>query len=336
MLRVMPRTPRLPPWLVLLLYFAGTVVVGSVLAPWLFSLGRGYAAWAAGTGTGDTFLLGDLAREARKADFQRYFNRSTLVAALALLWPAARLLHVRHNELPGLWPALGDLRDSGLGFLLGVVPLLAMGGILVAMGVFKQNPKAVFASLAANAAVAAVAVALLEEWLFRGAITGIVGRSLPPRRTLVFVAVLFAVLHFMQPPETWRVADDAVNAGTGLQLAGAILGRLLDPGAFAGAFLTLLAIGLLLGWARLVTGRLWLGIGMHAGWVFALKAFSGMTRRVPAHKHGVPDLVIGGDIRTGLMPLGFLALTALALAWILRRRCPDAASRSGDCRETVA
>lgn len=321
MVRAMPRTSRLPPWLVLLCYFAGTVLLGALLAPWLFELGRGYAAWAATTGYGETFLLGDVAREARKADFQRYFNRAILVAALALLWPAARLLHVRRGEVPGLWPAKGDLRDGGIGFLFGVVPLLAMGGILVAMGVFKQNPKAVFASLAWNAAIAAVAVALLEEWLFRGAITGVVGRSLAPRRALVFVAVLFAVLHFLQPPESWRVADDAVNAATGLQLAGAILGRLVDPRAFAGAFLTLLAIGFLLGWARLATGRLWLGIGMHAGWVFALKAFSGMTRRVPEHKHGVPDLVIGGDIRTGLMPLGFLALTALALAWILRRRC---------------
>ena len=40
----------------------------------------------------------------------------------------------------------------------------------------------------------------------------------------------------------------------------------------------LFAVGLILGYSRLKTKSLWLGIGLHAGWVFGIKFFSPFTR----------------------------------------------------------
>ena len=309
---------RLPSWMILLGYFVAVVVCGAVLAPWLHALGKTYVGVAASQGWQETPLLGPLMKEADKADFQRYFNRSVLVCALALLWPAARLLRVSGGEIPGLRWRPGDLRDLTCGFFLAALGLLAMGAILFQMGVFHWNKKAEIGSVLMVAAVAAVAVALVEEWLFRGAFTAVVARTFGPVATLWSITLLFAVLHFMEPPETLRIPDEEVNAATGFRLAGIMLGRLGQFETFTGAFLALLMVGWMLGWARHATGRLWLGIGLHAGWVFALKAYSGMTRRSRKADEIIDPSWIGGDLRTGAMPLLFLTATAIALALYLR------------------
>ena len=316
-------------WLVLPLYFLAVIVCGAALAPWLFDLGQWYVARAAEHGWNSLPVLGGLADEARKADFQRYFNRAVLVSALALLWPAARLLKPSKGEIPGLRLRPGDTRDALAGFVLAGGMLLAMGWYLLSVGVFKQNPKADVASVLGAALTAAVAVAIIEDWLFRGAFTAIVGRALGPRQTLLVIALMFAVLHFMEPPENLRIPHESVNAATGFQLAGTMLGRLASPATFAEGFLNLLVVGLLLGWARLATGGLWLGIGLHAGWVLALKGFSGMTRRTRDAGEILSPHWIGKDLRTGLLPLGFLLATALLLAVYLHWRKSARGGRGG-------
>ena len=309
---------RVPSWLYLIGYFTAVVVCGAALSPWLHALGKAYVEMATAHGWQDTPLLGPLMREAEKAEFQRYFNRSVLVCALLMLWPAARLLRVRGGEIPGLKWKPGDGRDLGVGFSLAALGLLAMGAVLYQMGVFQWNKKADVGSVLLVAGIAAVAVALVEEWLFRGAFTAVVARSFGPVPTLFFICFLFAVLHFMEPPEGLKIPDEAVRADTGFHLAGVMLGRLGKTETFAGAFLALLMVGLMLGWARLATGRLWLGIGLHAGWVFALKTFSGLTRRSRKADEIIESFWIGGDLRTGMMPLCFLLGTAVLLAIYLR------------------
>lgn len=309
---------RVPSWLYLCAYFVAVVICGAALSPWLHALGKAYVEIAHTQGWQDAPLLGTLMKEADKAEFQRYFNRSVLVCALVLLWPAARLLRVRGSEIPGLRWKPGDVRDLACGFALAATGLLAMGAILYNLGVFQWNKKADFGSVLTAATIAAVAVALVEEWLFRGAFTAVVARTFGPIATLGGIALLFAVLHFMEPPKNLHIPDDAVSAGSGFRLAGIMLGRLGQPETFAAAFLTLLAVGLMLGWARFATGRLWLGIGLHAGWVFALKTFSGLTRRSRKADEIIDSFWIGGDLRTGAMPLVFLLLTAAFLALYLR------------------
>lgn len=313
---------RVPPWLSLLGYFVAVVVCGAALAPWLHALGKAYVGMATEQGWRETPLLGPLAMEAEKAGFQRYFNRSVLVCALLLLWPAARLLRVRAGEIPGLRWQRGDGRDLTIGFLLAGGGLLLMGILLFRMGVFQWNKKADLGSVLLAATIAAVAVALVEEWLFRGAFTAVVARTFGPVSTLWGIAVLFAVLHFMEPPENLRIPDEAVDPLTGFQLAGVMFGRLGQTETFTGAFLTLLAVGMMLGWARLRTGRLWLGIGLHAGWVFVLKTYSGLTRRSRDAGEILEPFWIGGDLRTGAMPLGFLLITAVLLWVYLGRTRP--------------
>lgn len=309
---------RLPAWCLLLLYFSLLVLGGAVLAPPLFFLGKSFASWVDGQQWHNIPLVGALAHEAAKADFQRYFNRAVLVCALVFLWPTMRMLRLGRAELPRLRPQPGEIRDGIFGFLLAGGFLLGMGFLLLHWGVFKPNPKAVWSSVLMASAMSAAAVAVLEEYVFRGALTSLAQRAWAPLPAMVFIAALFAVLHFMHPPEALRIADDEVAAWKGLELVGIMFGQLFVWQTFTGGFLTLLAVGLMLGWARLVTGGLWLAMGLHAGWVFALKAFSGATRRAKSLPDGFPEYLIGKDLKTGLLPLGFLLATALCLGCYLR------------------
>ena len=74
----------------------------------------------------------------------------------------------------------------------------------------------------------------------------------------------------------------------------------------AASFTTLLAVGCVLGWAMQRTRSLWLGIGLHAGWVFCVQGFGKFASFAPGK---LPW--IGADIRIGLAPFVTVILTGV-------------------------
>jgi membrane protease YdiL (CAAX protease family) len=92
-------------------------------------------------------------------------------------------------------------------------------------------------------------------------------------------------------------------------------------------FATLCAVGWVLVMARLRTGRLWAGIGLHAGWVFGLKYFSSLTRGSKELRAGEWLPWIGTNLKIGLVPLVVVLLTGwivlrLAKGWNRAERLP--------------
>ena len=75
----------------------------------------------------------------------------------------------------------------------------------------------------------------------------------------------------------------------------------------------LVLVGWILGYTVVRTRSLYMAIGLHAGWVFALRSFSGLTRR-----NAEPSLWFGAELQTGLASLLLLAATLAALMWLLR------------------
>ena len=87
----------------------------------------------------------------------------------------------------------------------------------------------------------------------------------------------------------------------------------------AASFTTLFAVGCVLGWATQNTRSLWLGIGLHAGWVFCVQGFAKFADFAPGM---LPW--IGADIRIGLAPLLTVILTGmLCRAWLKHERRND-------------
>lgn len=284
----------------IIFYLLATVVLGALLAPLLYWGGQ----WLAGHG-----ILTWLA----ETPFRKFFHRGLLVAALALLWPTARWVHITNVRALGLEPNPWRWRDAAAGFGASFLALVLLGAILMAFRVVELRSQVNMAALG-NIVVSAVVVSILEEWLFRGAILGLLAASLSRFSTLFCTSALFSVLHFLQP--------DTANP----QTIGWLSGFALIPGAFAqfrepwlvlGGFTTLFLIGWILGWARLQTRSLWMAIGLHTGWVVGFMSFAKVTKRLLKMQETLPWF--GNDLKVGLGSVATVLLTGL-LVWVYLRK----------------
>jgi hypothetical protein len=60
-----------------------------------------------------------------------------------------------------------------------------------------------------------------------------------------------------------------------------MLGGFIEPRLLIPAFFTLTLAGAILALAYHRSGNLWFSIGLHAGWIFWLKAYKKLTRAMP-------------------------------------------------------
>ncbi len=290
-------------FLKILTYLLGTLLLGALLAPPLYWAGHALGgAWRPAHWLAET-------------DFQRFFDRAMFLAALLLLPFVVRALHVRGWRDLGLRPDRLAWPHAVFGFAAAGGLLWLLGLTLWGMGAYSPRDIAVPWAELAGFLVTAVVVAAAEEAFFRGALLGLIGRSAPPAVALVAVSALFAVLHFLKPPEH-AVAVGVVRWWSGYAFLPKTFWQWREPALVFGGFTTLFAVALVLGYARLRTGGLWLPMGLHAGWVFGLKSFAKVSRHPAA-----PNLWIGGDLLHGIGPvLIVLATGALVWFWLEQER----------------
>ena len=118
-----------------------------------------------------------------------------LVAAVVLLWPTVRSL-----KLHG-WGDLGLERDPragqnlALGLAVAAICLIPMCISYVFFDVYRWKKTLPWEALP-KLLLSAAAVAALEEMLFRGAIFGLLRRTMRPLGALFAVTTIFAVVHF--------------------------------------------------------------------------------------------------------------------------------------------
>lgn len=308
-------------WVKVSLWLVGTMVLGAVLAPWIFAGGKTYAAWVAADESRAAMpVIGWVGNMADHADFKRYFNRAMLVSALVLLWPLIRAMRSKDaaagfglEKNPRRWVHLliGWVFASGI--------LLAMGFTFQSIGFFNMTDPADWGSWLTTALIAGLGAAIMEEIFFRGLLMGVLLRKARPLPVLIFVTTFFAVVHFLKPPANLVIPDHTVDWQSGFYLVGIILRHFLEPQFLLAELGTLFAVGLVLGIARLKTNSLWLSVGLHGGWVFGLKLFSACTRREAPLDVTLPW--IGDDLKTGIAPLVLVCLTGwIAITLATRNR----------------
>jgi len=287
----------------ILLYLIATVLLGALLAPALF--------WGAHALT-DRIANQRLIQFLAETDFQRFFNRAVLISAFVLLWPLVRSLRIRNffDDL-GLARDRRRWRHLATGLFIAITTMILLGAVLVWTDCYylkKQVPWEKLAWLLPTA----FSVAIIEELLFRGGIQGVVQRSVTDDFALIFVAALFAIVHFLRPEEN-VVASNAVTWKSGYALVPHAFWQFEQPQLLLGGFTTIFLLGLLLGYTRCRTRSLWMPIGLHAGFILGKMSFSKMTKRTA---EAWPWF--GPDILVGLGPVIVLLVVGIII-WLLLR-----------------
>jgi membrane protease YdiL (CAAX protease family) len=293
-------------------YFAAVVLLGALLAPLLYWGVHAMEPWALANGlikynppdTDQPAIGGPLGW--LDADFQKFFHRTMLVAAVLLLRPTWR------------WMGGGSLRNVGLvsdprpgqhlarGLLIGGGLVALMAGAYVFCHIYHFKARLPWGALGQIALSAAV-VGTIEEWLFRGAIMGLFLRALRPIPALAWTSLIFAALHFLRSSEDAAIGP--VEWYSGLALLPQLFHPFSDPMMLLAGFTTLFTLGWLLGYARLRTGALWMSIGLHAGVVFVKMGFAKFTRRDELYLPWV-----GRELQIGIVPI-FVLLLGLFIVW---------------------
>ena len=273
-------------------YFIATVVIGAILAPILFWSAQSLAAHGV-----FSFLA--------KYDFETFFHRALLIAAVLLLWPLLRVSHVRSLADLGLASNSRWGRDLCAGAFVSVVPLLFCGVLLISLHVYAFRHSFAWPRFG-KMLLASITVPFIEEAFFRGIVLGVLLRTGRKYIAIFAVSLIFAAVHFLKAPDR---TSEIVTWTSGFSSIAHAFDGLGDPMMLASALATLFFIGWILADARVLTHSLWLSIGLHAGWIFGSGTFSLLARqRIPA----LPWM--GKNLLIGIIPLGVSALT-----WVIMR-----------------
>lgn len=278
---------------VLLFNLAIIFVGGALLAPPVYWLMQ---AWA------DTFP------ELAGKPFRRYVSRSLMLIALFRLWPLFRDLGATTARDIGLaeprrhWRRLVQGLSVGIAsFAVVVISAISVGGRTVSADLTLAS----FAARLPSIVPTMIVVAVLEETLFRGAIFGVLQRTGRWFAALAVSSLFYAFVHFIAKVD--HVGP--VTIWSGFSVVAGMFQSFADPRAMLPEFLNLTIVGCILAWGYHRTGNLYFSIGLHAGWVFWLKAYAVITVPVVAEVSafwGTRKLVDGWIILFAMLVAGLL------------------------------
>ena len=290
----------------LLAYLLGVILVACVVSPPLYWAGT----WLAESG----FLT-----IVKGFPFHRYFSRSVQISALVLLWPAFRWIGICHLCVLGIEPNQKWKSHLAAGFLIALLPVLALGVGYVLSGLWELRndwEAARFLRIVATAS----AVSVIEEFLFRGVFLGLCLLAMRKWLAISVSALVFALVHFLKTSKS--PISESVGWGSGfaqisMVFSGAPPWPLLGWGIFS-----LTIAGVVLAWATIKTRSLFLPIGLHAGWILGQQGMQLVAAlRVNSPDASLPWVgpnVVSGAVPTGLVPSFVLIFTLGLVVFYLR------------------
>src|ERR1035437_5123084 len=179
----------------------------------------------------------------------REYTPAAGTAVLALLCLATYILASRliERRTPTELAVNRALPEGAAGIVIGFLLFAVVMAILLAVGLYHPAGWGTTSGLA-NGFSFAVMAGITEEILFRGLLFRLSSKIVGTWGALIFTAGLFGLAHTLNPGAT-------IGSSVAIALEG----------------------GVLLGAAYAATQRLWVPIGLHAGWNFAEGSLFGMT-----------------------------------------------------------
>ena len=159
-------------------------------------------------------------------------------------------------------------------------------------------------------------VGSIEEPFFRGFILQSLFKDMRRSAAVIVMSLFFAIVHFFNASDMPPVRG--FHPLLGFKALVYFFQPLLSPAEVIPGFIGLFLVGIVLAYAYLRTGSLYLSIGLHAGWVFGIKAESIFFERINAV---APWFFGDGRVVTGVF--GWVML--LLMLAVVRRAIPLAA-----------
>ena len=250
-----------------------------------------------------------LAAAGYRFPFPRIFDRTVMVTMAVMMTLWARQLGVVRLLRRGFARPLDNLGATLRGLLIAA----AVIAILLALGFAFGGRDTMTAGKALARApkyiAGAILIALIEEGFFRAFMLGGMIEDFGRTAALVISAAVYALAHLVRSPA--RIYLTSFDATAGFHNLYASLAQLTHPAAALPAVLGLFLLGLVLGEAFLVTGKVYFSAGLHAGLVIGVKLwpFSDAPKVALPHwiaGYGRPALISGAA--AWLMALILLAL----------------------------
>lgn len=248
----------------------------------------------------------------------RVFTRLTMLAVILIMAWLVRRHGLADRDTLGFGAPLPNfLRRLLMGLAAGLMVMLAAVVPLLLLDVRELDARAPadlagWVQLAAKGLVSGLAVALIEETFFRGAMQGALQRAGAMRAALLLVPVYYAAVHFLG--RATSVPYEQVNALSGFVAAAGFFDGFAAPLRIADAFLALWLVGVLLALVRRHTGDIAASIGLHAGFVTVIAVVRRSSS--PNEASGLAFLTGSFD---GLLGVWIALLAALACLSLWRR-----------------
>ncbi len=246
--------------------------------------------------------------------FHRVADRIGMVAlAVGFVLTARRLKLADRASLGYGAPPRLFLRDLGVGFLIGA-PMMALVIVFMVLlhlrawksGIAVDAPTLV--EIARVGLLRGFAVALIEETFLRGAMYAGIARESGPRVAVILTALVYGVTHFVG---VYHIPASQASWSSGLTLLAGALHAFAHPLGIGDAYLSLFAVGVVLGIVRAETGHIGACMGLHASWVWVI-TFVRETS-VPNRASPLSFLLSGFDGVVGWLVLAWTIVLGFAL-----------------------
>ena len=260
-----------------------------------------------------------VAREDR-IPFSRIFDRFFMISGVLLFFAYRPLLKIESPSQLGLTPRARAAHDIAIGLCLALGSMLLLGLIMSLAEVYKPFFRlSLSESLeqCAKALLTAFTVGFLEEIFFRGIIFRGLLEDWKPLPAFVVANLFYSALHFVKPAEEYFLSG--IDPWAGFRHLFSTFAPFLEPAQIAPGILGLFLIGIVLTYAFVRTGTLYLSIGLHAGWIISIKTvrvFGDYTRESLGWLFGSTD----PKIVSGVMTWAGVILVGVAVHWITRKR----------------
>jgi uncharacterized protein len=257
--------------------------------------------------------------------FHRLGERIGMLALLLGFVLLARRLGLADRRSLGYGvPRRAFLRELAVGLALGVASMLAVVAAMSALGLLDWTR---FAALSATMLLkiivlrlgSGLAVAFIEETFLRGAMHTGIERESGTAAAITLTSLVYAATHFFA---SYHIPPAQVSAHSGVELLLGTVQAFAHPAAIADAFSALVAVGVLLGLVRAVTGNIAACVGLHAGWVWIMLVVHELSQPLRAAPGGF--LLSRFDGFVGWLVFAWIVVLALPLVRFYQRRSAPA------------